>query len=289
MAPPSTPLSPHRVLTRPLPPPPSICCLSTGKTGKTGKPYWFLLCAIFMSTLTHLVNMIKTMKDMQSTTISVSNDNLVPLQINSSTMIKNRTGSNTLRSVPDDFVSQNENINQARRDRYEYHSPEHRTLDEVVANSSVICGSFNNSFASYWALPVSQRSRLYEDKLIYEKFFQHITDFSDMRNFHYVELGAFDGRKESNTRFYDVCLGWTGLLIEPNPRIYPYLVRNRPFAHRMRYAASCTETDETMDATVVKFYASSFTNAVEDRSPNRDVYAMSDFATDVPCGSLHRC
>ena len=55
----------------------------------------------------------------------------------------------------------------------------------------------------------------------------------------YVELGAFDGHEESNTRFFDECLHWDGLLIEGNPEIYRKLERNRPHAHRFFGAPSC--------------------------------------------------
>ena len=94
---------------------------------------------------------------------------------------------------------------------------------------------------------------------------------------------------ESNTRFYDVCLGWTGLLIEPNPKVYPVLVQNRPYAHRMSYAASCNETNDRDgdNNQTVKFYASWFTNAAEDNSPNGEAYNNSGLEVDVPCGGLH--
>ena len=49
----------------------------------------------------------------------------------------------------------------------------------------------------------------------------------------YIELGAFDGEAESNTRLFDLCLGWKGLLIEGNPSSFKKLVRNRPGAHRL--------------------------------------------------------
>jgi hypothetical protein len=44
----------------------------------------------------------------------------------------------------------------------------------------------------------------------------------------YIELGAYDGVQERNTRFFDGCLGWDGLLLEANPRIYQRTMGTRP-------------------------------------------------------------
>jgi Methyltransferase FkbM domain len=171
-----------------------------------------------------------------------------------------------------------------RREKYQYHAPEERTLDEIESKAAEFCGSMEDDFASYWALDLKERTRLDEDKRIYHLFFRHL-DRKETQDFHYVELGAFDGIQESNTRFFDVCLGWDGLLIEANPKVYPRLVTNRPNSHRMSYAASCSTEEEAANKTV-RFWASIFTNAAEDVSPNREAYAKSNLATDVLCGSL---
>ena len=66
-------------------------------------------------------------------------------------------------------------------------------------------------------------------------FYQNRASFKGF----YVELGAFDGHEESNTRLFDECLHWDGLLIEGNPGIYRKLKHNRPHAHRFFGAPSC--------------------------------------------------
>jgi hypothetical protein len=76
----------------------------------------------------------------------------------------------------------------------------------------------------------------------------------------YVELGAFQGRAESNSAFFDLCLGWKGLLIEGNPAHYSKLVQNRPHAHKMSFAPSCDAHFEAINKTV-EFHARKFTNA----------------------------
>lgn len=59
------------------------------------------------------------------------------------------------------------------------------------------------------------------------------------RNHTYMEIGAHDGVRESNSRFYDVCLGWNGLLVEPHPKNYERTVQLRPNAHHLGIAPSC--------------------------------------------------
>lgn len=43
----------------------------------------------------------------------------------------------------------------------------------------------------------------------------------------FVDLGAYDGVESSNTLFFEENLGWTGICIEPLPKIYPKLLKNR--------------------------------------------------------------
>lgn len=52
--------------------------------------------------------------------------------------------------------------------------------------------------------------------------------FGDQRGGFFVEAGALDGERLSNTLWLEQELGWTGLLIEPNPANYKNLVsKNR--------------------------------------------------------------
>lgn len=76
-----------------------------------------------------------------------------------------------------------------------------------------------------------------EDITIYDAFFSS----SEFRggNRTYLEIGAHDGVRESNSRFYDICLGWNGLLVEPHPQNYERTVQLRPNAHHLGIAPSC--------------------------------------------------
>jgi len=62
-----------------------------------------------------------------------------------------------------------------------------------------------------------------EDKFIYENYIKN----KKIKKV-YLEMGALDGIKYSNTKFFEDYLGWTGILIEPNPKSYDQLQVNRP-------------------------------------------------------------
>jgi FkbM family methyltransferase len=98
----------------------------------------------------------------------------------------------------------------------------------------------------------------------------------------FVELGAFDGSIESNSMFFERCLGWKGLLIEGNPENFQKVLRNRPLSHRMSFAPSCDAEYEMVNKTV-QFY----------RYPMTNVGLVGSAKTyegkptvDVPCGPL---
>jgi len=94
-------------------------------------------------------------------------------------------------------------------------------------------------------------------------------------------MGAFNGRRESNTRFFDDCLNWDGLLVEPNPTMTPKLLEFRPHAHKMFYAPSCNLQQQKQNATI-EFHAIPYTSATQEGVENSTGKAM----VDVPCGTL---
>jgi Methyltransferase FkbM domain len=136
-------------------------------------------------------------------------------------------------------------------------------------------------FESYFALPVQERSRNNEDQAMYSLFREHHPDLGGSKGMTFIELGAFNGVQESNSRFFQECLNWTGLLIEANPFKYEELVKNRPNTHRMSFAPSCSIRKEANNATI-KFVAQMGTMAglsLHVRTSGRNV-------VKVPCGSL---
>jgi len=139
------------------------------------------------------------------------------------------------------------------------------------------CGDGPN-FTSWFEQSKRHRSKYDEDVFIYNTFFKD----SDIKNGTYIELGAFDGTTESNTRFFDKCLGWRGLLIEGNPENYQKVIANRPFANKMSFAPSCDAAYELENKTV-EFYRYPLSNTGLVGSAKS--YAGKPTVA-VPCGPL---
>ena len=99
-------------------------------------------------------------------------------------------------------------------------------------------------------------SRVAEDTRVFDAFFNS-PEYIMNKDRVYMEIGAHDGIWESNSRFFDVCLGWNGLLVEPHPTNFERTVQLRPNAHHLGIAPSCTK-----NATgIVKFSDHLYTSA----------------------------
>ncbi|KAL7479027.1 hypothetical protein ACHAWX_000289 [Stephanocyclus meneghinianus] len=60
-----------------------------------------------------------------------------------------------------------------------------------------------------------------EDKYLLENFFSNVCGGS------YIEMGALDGKRFSNSYYFNQAMGWKGLLIEASPENYEQLKVNR--------------------------------------------------------------
>ena len=120
-----------------------------------------------------------------------------------------------------------------------------------------------------------------EDKTIYEILFRHMNDQEPQKQRTYIELGAFDGLTESNTRFFDQCLNWDGILIEGNPAKFPLLVKNRPHAHRLYFAPGCgmNSINETIPFHSVDWTNGGVAGFAKDYPEGHEI-------VEIPCGSL---
>ena len=159
---------------------------------------------------------------------------------------------------------------------YRYVTPASRQ-DVVVPMPARACGAAPD-YAQWFEQGQMERSRNQEDKIIYETLFKDHPNISGT----YLELGAFNGKQESNSRFFDECLGWKGLLIEGNPENYQLTVGHRPFAHRMSLAPSCSAEYEAVNKTI-QFYRYPITNVgLVGHALSYDGKPV----VDVPCGPL---
>jgi len=74
-----------------------------------------------------------------------------------------------------------------------------------------------------------------EDKHIHFKY------FPTLRGGTFLEMGALDGVKYSNTKFFEDSMGWSGVLIEPIPSAFELLRINRSRSKSYNLAVSKTE------------------------------------------------
>ena len=166
------------------------------------------------------------------------------------------------------------------KERYNYR-PAEIFLD--YEDTVDLCGD-GPTFDPFFSLPMKFRSREDEDLTIYNLFFN---ETKNPTKGSIVEIGAFNGYKESNSHFFNTCLGWETLLIEGNPSIYHKLLINRPNAHRFNFVPTCTEEEEMAKKTI-KFHAKSLTNAgLADGSVTTAYTELKLIpVVEVPCGSF---
>ena len=164
------------------------------------------------------------------------------------------------------------------KERYNYRPPEERHDNHTEINE--ICGIRPN-YEKFFSYNFRSRSETDEDKIIYELFFKNDTIMKGS----VVEMGAYTGLQASNSRFFDLCLGWETLLVEAMPKSFEQILTNRPNAHNFNFVPSCTEADEVANKTV-QFDNYAQTNAgVQDGSVTT-AYSVKNWTVDVPCGSL---
>lgn len=161
---------------------------------------------------------------------------------------------------------------------FRYYPAEERTYPIP----SDICGT-GPEFNKYFDEQDFNRKALNEeDKILNNLFSSALQDTGSSGT--YLEIGAYNGRAESNTRFFQECYGWKGLLIEGNPKIYQALARNRPLDHRMAFSPTCTLAEEFMNKTVPFHNVDATTAGIEGVA----ILHMGKQYVKLPCGSLTR-
>jgi FkbM family methyltransferase len=165
------------------------------------------------------------------------------------------------------------------RELYQFHPREAPSIAQAAGQADE-CGPF--PYAKYFAQNLTRRSRHFEDKRIFDTFFKDVP-LEELKTYKYIEIGGFTGMDESNSRFFETCLGWEGLLVEPNPIPFQKLLVNRPHAHRASYAVSCTGEDALANKTVA-FHNTIFSNAAQSDTDNA---LVGRGTIDVPCGPIH--
>ena len=93
-------------------------------------------------------------------------------------------------------------------------------------------------------LPCNPASRG-EDSVLFRTFFFTLEGMPLLGPGVFVETGAHDGLIDSTTLFFEKCLGWTGVLIEPHPLVWPKLLRAPRGRAIKRQAAICERNGTT--------------------------------------------
>ena len=55
-----------------------------------------------------------------------------------------------------------------------------------------------------------------------------LLEIMNFKNGTFIEVGAYDGVKYSNTKLFEECYNWKGILIEPSEVLFSELCKNRP-------------------------------------------------------------
>ena len=191
------------------------------------------------------------------------------------TMLRQQFGRRRPNYTTIPFVSEDEF---QRKYAAKYHgllpSLDRETPDDVCSGSP--------DFYPFFQLPKTERSRFNEDYIIYG-LFKNTTlprqgETLPLPRGAYVELGAFDGRDESNTMFFDRCLGWKGLLIEAQAQSYQQVIEHRPHAIKMSFSPTCQDEGET--AKIYDYPLSN--NGMEGLAKS---YTGKE-TVEIPCGPL---
>uniref|UniRef100_A0A7S2UZ89 Methyltransferase FkbM domain-containing protein n=1 Tax=Fibrocapsa japonica TaxID=94617 RepID=A0A7S2UZ89_9STRA len=168
------------------------------------------------------------------------------------------------------------------KQRYHYLPPS-PYLSNHTKSTKLMCGT-SPDYSTYFSQTIKTRSANREDLDIYKLLFKD--HWKNGTKGGVVELGAYNGIQESNSRFFEYCLGWETLLIEGNPRMFKSLVLNRPHAHKFNFAPSCTEQEDLANKTVQFDYViwlNAGLGATVKTAYTNDTRAKK---VDVPCGSL---
>ena len=84
-----------------------------------------------------------------------------------------------------------------------------------------------------------------EDSVLFRTFFFTLEGMPLLGPGVFVETGAADGLEQSTTLFFEKCLGWAGVLIEPHPLVWPRLLRAPRVRSIKRQSAICERNGTT--------------------------------------------
>lgn len=105
------------------------------------------------------------------------------------------------------------------------------------------------------------------------KMDKKLRKFLPNRNGFFIELGANDGLKQSNTKYFELFRGWSGILIEPELNNFNLLKRNRSQNSKF-FNAACVSFDFP-EVEIAMMYSDLMTSPLEGHNdiPNARTHA----------------
>ena len=103
--------------------------------------------------------------------------------------------------------------------------------------------------------------------------------FKFKKNGYFIELGAYDGIQTSNTYYMEKNLGWEGLCVEANPRVYESLIKNRTSKNinvaLNNYVGECFFTNDKITTTGVKVPCDTLNNILREHNCPKNIDYLS--------------
>ena len=85
----------------------------------------------------------------------------------------------------------------------------------------------------------------------YHNLDKQMLEFINYEGGFYIDCGANDGVNQSTTWFYEKQLNWKGILIEPIPKVFDELKKNR---NKNNYFKNCALVDKNFKDKDIEFY-----------------------------------
>ena len=151
----------------------------------------------------------------------------------------------------------------------------------VVRSGARRCDGEYELLAKY--VKAYSKSQDKEDQYVVRKYFKGLCGGT------YLELGALDGVRFSNSHLFEFGFGWSGVLIEPNPTSFAKLQQNRPnnMLHNFAVCSSprhvhFIESGDGAVTGILEFMAPSFRAAWH----GADVRELQKAAKTIKCEPL---
>lgn len=121
-------------------------------------------------------------------------------------------------------------------------------------------------------MTINYQSQFQQDQFLNDQFFKN------KRNGVFVDIGAHDGLTLSNTYYFEKQLDWTGMCIEPLPKVFEQLKNNR----NCTLVNGCAWKENTQKVFRVIDGYSEMLSGLVDTYPQQHIDRINAEARDIP-------